>query len=418
MNNYKQKIGFSYFVSPGKFIRKQLRDWMESIQKSGASMVTFRANFNNAIPEDAFIIAQEFGLEPVVHFSSELPLARKFNDIAILLDVYIKWGVEHIIFGDKPNTRQAWPLAGWHYENLVDHFIDRFIPLANFTVQKGAHPVFAPLHPGGDYWDTAFLELALTGLRQRRLDDILDSLVLACYGYTFNKPLTWGSGGPQRWPLSKPYQTPEGQEDQLGFMNFGWAQAQSERATGVKKPVLLLNSGYPGTIFSQPDGEVTLKAIRDIACACREDGAVAQSQDLINFDKSVLNIGFSLETIEQSIKGELSPKLFDEFWQSDKQDGDQKAGGEDTQKIIPHYLLLPSYASGVSDVVLNKVRPIIKKYHPTVGFSITEASHAKKVSIFPDPLLFSQEQINELRASGCVVEELPESGIDIAMSIK
>ena len=78
MNKYKQQIGFSYFVSPKRFIRKQLLDWMAAIQKSGASMVTFKANFDNAIPEDAFIIARKNGLEPVVHFTSELPLARKF----------------------------------------------------------------------------------------------------------------------------------------------------------------------------------------------------------------------------------------------------------------------------------------------------------------------------------------------------
>ena len=418
MDKYKQKIGFSYFVSPKRFIRKQLMDWMAAIQKSGASMVTFKANFDNAIPEDAFIIAQENGLEPVVHFTSELPLARKFNDIAILLDVYIKWGVNNIIFGDKPNTRQAWPVAGWHYENLVDHFIDRFIPLANFTVQKGAYPVFAPLHPGGDYWDTAFMELALTALRQRRLDEILENLVLACYGYTFNKPLTWGSGGPQRWPFSKPYHTPDGQEDQCGFMNFEWAQAQSEKATGMKKPVLIINSGCPGTVFSQPERNVTLRAMRDIHSACRDAGAQVEDQVLINFDDSVLNVGFSLPTIEKIIGVEFSPKHFVEMWQSEKLESEKIIAGGDIQKVIPHYLLLPSHASGVSDVVLNKVRPLIKKYHPTVGFSIEEAAHAQKVSIYPDPLLFSQEQINELRSLGCIVEELPETGIDIAMSLQ
>ena len=327
-------------------------------------------------------------------------------------------GVNHIIFGDKPNTRQAWPVAGWHYENLVDHFIDRFIPLATFAVQKGAHPVFAPLHPGGDYWDTAFMELALTGLRQRRLDDILENLVLACYGYTFNKPLTWGNGGPQRWPFSKPYQTPDGQEDQCGFMNFEWAQAQSEKATGMKKPVMIINSGYPGTVFSQPESDVTLKAIRDIHYACRDEGTQGEDQVLINFDEFVLNVGFSLPTIEQTIGGEFSPKRLEELLQSEKLESEKMVAGDDTQKIIPHYLLLPSHASGVSDVVLNKVRPLIKKFHPTVGFSIDEAAHAQKVSIYPDPLLFSQEQINELRSLGCIVEELPETGIDIAMSLQ
>jgi hypothetical protein len=76
--------------------------------------------------------------------------------------------------------------------------------------------------------------------------------------------------------------------------------------------------------------------------------------------------------------------------------------------------LLPSYAADVSDVVLNKVRPLIKKYKPTVGFSLEEAFCASKVSIFPDPYLFTDEQINRLRDAGCEVEILPQSGIEIA----
>ena len=87
------------------------------------------------------------------------------------------------------------------------------------------------------------------------------------------------------------------------------------------------------------------------------------------------------------------------------------------QKMISHYLLLPSYASGVSDAILNKVRPIIKHQHPTVGFSLEEAAFAKKVSVYPDPIIFSEEQLSQLRSTGSVVEVLPESGIEIATLI-
>jgi hypothetical protein len=68
----------------------------------------------------------------------------------------------------------------------------------------------------------------------------------------------------------------------------------------------------------------------------------------------------------------------------------------------------------VSDVVLNKVRPLIKKFRPTLGFSIEEALHAAKVTVFPDPNIFTAEQINKLRVAGCDVEILPQAGIEIA----
>jgi hypothetical protein len=85
---------------------------------------------------------------------------------------------------------------------------------------------------------------------------------------------------------------------------------------------------------------------------------------------------------------------------------------------IKHYLLLPLHQSGVSDAILNKVRPIVKAFQPTIGFSLNEASMAEKVSIYPDPSIFSEDDINQLRTSGCIVDILPESGIDIATSLQ
>ena len=79
-----------------------------------------------------------------------------------------------------------------------------------------------------------------------------------------------------------------------------------------------------------------------------------------------------------------------------------------------HYLLLPVHACGVSDAILNKVRPIIKTFQPTIGFSLKEAFLAERVSVYPDPNTYSEDDINQLRASGCVVDILPESGIEIA----
>ncbi len=118
--------------------------------------------------------------------------------------------------------------------------------MRTYAVQKGLYPGFSPLQPGGDYWDTAFLDLSLEGLRQRRMGwHVLDRMFLSSYGFTFSKPLSWGKGGPERWSVSKPYLTPEGQQDQIGFHNFEWAQGFSKRSTGIRKPVIILNAGYP-----------------------------------------------------------------------------------------------------------------------------------------------------------------------------
>jgi hypothetical protein len=418
MTDFSIKTGYSYFQKTQYFLQKQVSEWMSSLNKLGASMVVFESTFSRAIPEDVLSIAKENGIEPIVHFTSELPLARKFNDVSILLDVYAKWGAKGVILGDRPNIRQSWPDAGWHFENLVDHFLDRFIPLANYAVRIGLTPILPPLQPGGDYWDTAFAELILSGLRQRRMDDVLDKLVLGCYGFTFNKPISWGSGGPERWPLSKPYLTPDGQEDQLGFHNYEWIQAMGEHATGKKFPVLILNAGHPGTVYSQPDPERTLMDINSLQTSCIEKCDNESLQETWQVDESIMGIVFSLMTLEQIIPEQLTPDLLEKTFLKSEAEDAKTVKDSQNPKIIPHYLLLPSHASGVSDVVLSKVRPIIKKFQPTVGFSLDEAIFAQKVSIYPDPLLFKEEQINALRSAGCHVDILPESGIDIATSLQ
>jgi hypothetical protein len=42
---------------------------------------------------------------------------------------------------------------------------------------------------------------------------------------------------------------------------------------------------------------------------------------------------------------------------------------------------------------------------------------AKRVSVFPDPLLFPEEKLNTLRSAGCQVDILPQSGIEIATQL-
>ena len=66
-----------------------------------------------------------------------------------------------MVLFDRPNLRANWPAAAWAQSNLVERFLDVFQPLALAAVQAGLIPVFPPLEPGGDYWDTAFLRSCL-----------------------------------------------------------------------------------------------------------------------------------------------------------------------------------------------------------------------------------------------------------------
>jgi hypothetical protein len=332
--------------------------------------------------------------------------------------VYRKWGVEYVIFGEQPNAKNAWPIAGWYFETLVDTFLDRFIPLANHALKIGLKPVLAPLQPGGDYWDCAFMELLLSGLKARKMDTLLQSLTLASYGYTFHQPLSWGAGGPERWPGTQPYLTPVGQEDQLGFHNFEWIQAAALRVCGEKLPVIILDAGRPAPYIDVFKDENSIEAIQTIFSACfnSQSSGMDPTNPWIDFNKFVYACIFNLDTLKSVLGDSFDAKSLNKLFHVANQETSKMTvkNSHDTAKYLSHYLLLPSYGSGVSDVVLNKVKPLIKNLQPTVGFSLEEASRAEKVSVFPDPFLFKEEQINQLRAAGCLVEILPETGMEIA----
>ncbi len=73
--------------------------------------------------------------------------------------------------------------------------------------------------------------------------------------------------------------------------------------------------------------------------------------------------------------------------------------------LIDHYLLLPSYAWGVPENTLERLRPIIHESHPTIGFSVAEAANARKVTVWNENEAFSEEEILFLLQSGCIVDE-------------
>jgi len=420
MDRNKQALGFEYFSTPEFLVLKQVRDWLPVLKQLGASAVVIQSGFDKAIPEDIFLAARDQQLTPVVHFTMELPLARKFNEVAFLMDVYAKWGVSEVILGNKPNSKSSWTATAWHYDSIVDHFLDRFIPLANHAVRAGLNPALPPLQPGGDYWDTAFVELVLGGLKRRQMEGILDCLSLTSYGYTFNKPLSWGAGGPERWLGVKPYQTPEGQQDQLGFNNYAWQNAMGLRATGKNFPISILDAGSSGMKFVESNYQAMKKDIKTIYASILGKLAPNSSKTemAVMLDDSVKQVFFSLDNIAKLMQNKISSKELIEFFKEPKHAGKTIKSVEDSGKVFDHYLLLPAHTSGISDVILNKIRPLIKHRQTTVGFSPSEAKFARKVSIYPDPIVFSDEVIDELRSAGCTVEILPDSGIDIATMIQ
>ena len=80
-------------------------------------------------------------------------------------------------------------------------------------------------------------------MQSQNQNDILDKLILSAYAWTQNKILNWGIGGPEKWPLSKPYRTSSGSEDQRGFRIFDWYLAISRAVLQKNCSIILLQTG-------------------------------------------------------------------------------------------------------------------------------------------------------------------------------
>jgi hypothetical protein len=84
------------------------------------------------------------------------------------------------------------------------------------------------------------------------------------------------------------------------------------------------------------------------------------------------------------------------------------------EKCIAHYLLLPQYDWGISPWHLEVSLPFIRKYKPTIGYSIQEAAQASFVTVVMDVDVFSQQDIEGLKKNGCKLAIIQGDGTEVA----
>ena len=242
------------------------------MKELGAAWITLRAAPDRAIPEPFLRGLLDANIQPVVHFDFPARALPEMSSLGLLFSIYASWGVRYVALFDRPNLRENWPAASWVQSDLVERFLDIYLPLAEAARQAGLTNVFPPLEPGGDYWDTAFLRAALQSLQRRGKHELLSTLTLGAYAWCDDRPLQWGAGGPERWPAARPYITPAGQEDQCGLYIFDWYQAIAQAVLKTRMPILLLGAGSrlkagPGGLISEID-EIN-HAHRNLAIARR-----------------------------------------------------------------------------------------------------------------------------------------------------
>lgn len=444
----KSRLGLHYYPDTFHYREQDLATWLAELQALGVGWLTLIAPSERAIPEDFIRGLVSAGIQPVLHFPIPLNQAGRDLHLNVLFENYGRWGVKYSALFDRPNLRSSWPAAAWAQTDLVERFLDFFLPHANAALQSGLAPVFAPLEPGGDYWDTAFLQTALRSMERRGQHRLVESLGLSAFAWTNNQPLDWGAGGPERWPASQPYYTPPNSQDQLGFRIFDWYQAIAQAETGLAMPIILLRAGSrlekglqgdPGALQKHAEqnlaiAELLSKARPEVKSPTALFSAQSTGEEELPDETldSVLCANFWLLSADPE-----SPYVSNAWYQpqggnlpvvnalkqwSALQGKPAETTGKGNPEVeislgahpIEHYLLLPLYAWGVADWDLEAIKPFLQQHHPTVGFSVYEARLARRVTIFGEGTNLSPDSLTILRLAGCQVERLGQDGTLLA----
>lgn len=434
---YRQ-IGLHYFPDSLHYRNEDIKKWIPEFKRLKISWLVVKSETDRAIPEEFLQSLIKEKISPVITFN--LPINTNINnrEIKTLFQVYARWGVRYVVLFDRPNQKSNWTASNWVQNDLVDRFLDLYIPLARSAIEEGLIPVFPPLEPGGSYWDTAFLRGCFTNLQRRNQEIIINNLVLSAYAHTNGKDLNWGSGGPERWPETRPYITPENSQDQKGFRIFEWYQAIAKAVFQKELGIMLFQAGlnnFPENTSPRMDQRnnpwnTQLEIIKLLKINNKsknnEIGAfepIPQNVLACNFYQLADEVRTNESSHSWYVSGQPQCSCVDALIEEQSQIAEKNSTGipngftSDDIHPIRHYVLLPVYESGVSDWHLKVVQPFVKKYHATVGFSLNEALLAANVTVVASSKSIPEECLNDLRKAGCSVERISGDGTSIATQL-
>jgi len=415
-----KRLGFHYFQDTLHYLERDLSQVLPELKSLDSAWVLLKSPHTVAIPEEFITELVANDIKPIVHFDFQVNSNIKPEDIRILLTQYAKWGIKYVIFFDKPNTKKAWMPGTWSQGDLVERFLDRYLPFVRLAEQNGMTPVFPALEPGGDYWDLSFLRKAFQLAKQRRSLEFGANLHIAVSAQSFSHPIDWGNGGEKKWRMPRPYAKTEiGEQDHFGMNTYQWYTQIAKSTLNCTPKVMMLYMGAADLKTGKMDESLDYDRLVNL---------VIEETDLstgdFTIDKNVIACLFWLmNTPKKRDKQDTTPTTLFETQEQTKPEWieDLQVKIEETQKqttsfkvaeslanwvhTIDHYLLLPSYEWGVPVNTLDKVRPIIAEFRPTIGFSITEACNARKVTVWNENGAFSEQDIQTLREAGCNIDE-------------
>jgi hypothetical protein len=418
------RFGLHYFPDGEHYRQQDLYRWLPIFQRLGVAHLTLVAPLHRAIPERFIQGLLSQGIQPILHFVLPVDQDLAFHELQPLINAYAQWGVRSIAFFDRPNTRLAWKTSNWVQNRLVELFLDRFIPLSRMLLRSGITPIFPPLEPGGEYWDTTFLRHALESLERRGETRLLESLAIGAYGFLHQHPWNWGKGGPDRWPGNRPYLTPPQEQDQRGFYIFEWYAAIARAVLGQELPVILLRAGEYKRPLIDPGDRGRLQSFIEIY---RQLLAAPGTEAYRQMPGNLAAASLWLLSAEPGSQYEQAA-LF-------SPNGNPKTGGETLLRyglpvaaaqvtadgaagdLLPQafplskYVLLPRERE---NPVVNKIRQLADPQKIAFGSSFLDAALARQVIVFGPPEQYPNQQLSLLSRAGCEVISCGESGTELA----
>jgi hypothetical protein len=403
MGTANRRIGYYYYPDAEHYTARDLETWLPALEDLGAHWLTLRATPQRAVPEAFVRGLKQAGIEPIIHIPSAIG-DHSPEELSSILPSYARWGVRYVVVFDRPNMQTSWEASAWAKSGLVERFLDIALPVLQLERQVGLQPVFPPLQPGGDYWDTAFLEAALGAIARRGKTPLLNDLALSMYAWTGDHGLDWGAGGPQAWPEARPYHSPEGTQDQRGFRIFDWYSAIAEKVAERSMPMLVVAGGAalePNENKLGPSKAVDL----NLSIIRALDGGSVPS-NLLNFNFYLLAAGESSPQVDAAWfppTGKPRPivgAVRDFLRRAAKTPDIPQA------KSLEHYVLMAS-PQGTADIFQwTSLAEYVIAERATVGFSPAEARLARKVTLVGDEQVIPKSIEDTLRGAGCTVERV------------
>ena len=409
-------IGFHYYPDDLHYREVDLNAWLPEFIAMRVSWLTLRSRPERGIPEAFIKGILDAGIEPIIHIRPNKIQRLDLNALDGQFNAYARWGVRFVVVFDRPNEREAWPATQFGRVDLVERFLDIWLPIAELAQQSGVACVLPPLEQGGTYWDTSFITGVIKGLQRRGKQALLNELIIGCYSFAGLQKHDYGAGGPAVWRESKPYQTPATSQDQLGFRSFEWYAAALEAALGAQHPILMLAGGARLGEMDPTTGQVV-----DVSWHASTNLTIAREYLAGNYPDYLLNVNFWLLAAEPNhphaqaawfqadgavVRAVSELKTFSRRRRQTRSEKRSKGIGTGAVKVLQHYLLLPRYEGVASGWHWNLVGDIVRTYQPTCGFSPEEARHARHVTLIGDERGISQSVEEQLIQAGCKVERI------------